>query len=203
MFLPKEEGCSSSSSTSSLVVNWSFHFDDAGCFPPRVPVDVRFFLGFFGADGWVGMLSLLVFTTGGVAVSVSLLLSYSYWLSSSATLRLLLCLDYLHLLWWLVMIVVPCNGPLLRSGSNNFRLYLKICRGFIYFMALGYTLRSLKPQESDLIEDGSNNFRLYLKICRSLLYFTTLGYTSRSAKPQKSDLIEDGLLNLYIFIRDA
>ena len=42
------------------------------------------FLGFFGADGWVGMLSLLVFTTGGVAVSVSLLLSYSYWLSSSA-----------------------------------------------------------------------------------------------------------------------
>ena len=85
MFLPKEEGCSSSSSTSSLVVNWSFRFDDAGCFPPRVPVDVGFFLGFFGADGWVGMLSLLAFT--GVAVSGSLL-SYSYWLSSSATFML-------------------------------------------------------------------------------------------------------------------
>ena len=80
MFLPKEEGCSSSSSTSSSV-NWSFHFDDVGCFPPRVPVDVRFFLGFFGADGWVGMLSLLAFTSG-VVVSVSLL-SSSYWLSSS------------------------------------------------------------------------------------------------------------------------
>ena len=50
MFLPKEEGCSSSSSTTSSVVNWSFHFDDdAGCFPPRVPVDVGFFVGFFGA----------------------------------------------------------------------------------------------------------------------------------------------------------
>ena len=84
MFLPKEEGCSSSSSTSSSV-DWSFHFDDAGCFPPRVPVDVGFFLGFFGADGWVGMLSLLAFT--GVAVSVSLL-SSSYWLSSSATFAL-------------------------------------------------------------------------------------------------------------------
>ena len=78
MFLPKKEGCSSSSSTSSSV-NWSFHFDDAGCFPPRVPVDVGFFLGFFGADGWVGMLSLVALT--GVAVSVSLL---SHWLSSSA-----------------------------------------------------------------------------------------------------------------------
>ena len=96
------------------------------------------------------------------------------------------------------MIVVPCNGPLLRGVSKNLRLYLKICRSFIYFMALSYTLRSVKPQESDLIEDGSNNFRLYLKICRSLLYFTTLGYTSRSVKPQESDLIEDGLLNLYI-----
>ena len=96
------------------------------------------------------------------------------------------------------MIVVPCNGPLLRSGSNNFRLHLKICRSFIYFTALGYTLRSVKPEESDLIEDGSNNFRLYLKICRSLLYFMALGYTSRSVKPQESDLIEDGLLNLYI-----
>ena len=85
VFLPKEEGCSSSSSTSSSV-NWSFRFDDAGCFPPRVPVDVGFFLGLFGVDGWVGMLSLLAFT-GGVAVSVSLL-SYSYWLSSSATFAL-------------------------------------------------------------------------------------------------------------------
>ena len=65
MFLPKEEGCSSSSSTSSSV-NLSFHFDDAGCFSPRVPVDVGFFLGVFGADGWVGMLSLLALT--GVAV---------------------------------------------------------------------------------------------------------------------------------------
>ena len=65
VFLPKEEGCSSSSSTSSSV-NWSFHFDDAGCFP-RVPVDVVVFL-FFGADGW-GMLSLAF--TGGVAISVS------------------------------------------------------------------------------------------------------------------------------------
>ena len=80
MFLPKEEGCSSSSSTTSLVVNWSFRFDDAGCFPPRVPVDVGFFLGFFGAVGWVGMLSLLALT--GVAVSGSLL---SHWLSSSST----------------------------------------------------------------------------------------------------------------------
>ena len=81
MFLPKEEGCrcSSSSSTPSSV-NWSFRFDDAACFPPRVPVDVIIFL-FFGADGWVGTLSLLAFT--GVAVSVSLL-SSSYWLSSSA-----------------------------------------------------------------------------------------------------------------------
>ena len=80
MFLPKEEGCSSSSSTSSSV-NWSFHFDDARCFPPRVPVDVGFFLGFFGADGWVGMLSLLALT--GVAVSGGSLLSH--WLSSSPT----------------------------------------------------------------------------------------------------------------------
>ena len=78
MFLPKEEGCSSSSSTTSSVVNWSFHFNDAGCFPPRVPVNVRFFLGFFGAGGWVGMLSVLVFTTGGVAVSGGSLLSYSH-----------------------------------------------------------------------------------------------------------------------------
>ena len=45
VFLPKEEGCSSSSSTTSSVVN-SFRFDDAGCFPPRVPVDVRFSLVF-------------------------------------------------------------------------------------------------------------------------------------------------------------
>ena len=35
VFLPKKEGCSSSSSTTSSVVNWSFRFDDdAGCFPP-------------------------------------------------------------------------------------------------------------------------------------------------------------------------
>ena len=90
------------------------------------------------------------------------------------------------------MIVVSCNGPLLRSDSNNFRLYLKICRSFLYFTASGYTLRSVKPQESDLIKDGSNNFRLYLKICRSLLYFMTLGYTSRSMKPQESDLVKMG-----------
>ena len=55
------------------------------------------------------------------------------------------------------MIVVPCNGPLLWSGSNNFRLYLKICRSPLYFMTLGYTSRSVKPQESDLIEDGLLN----------------------------------------------
>ena len=42
VFLPKEEGCSSSSSTTSSVVN--FRFDDAGCF--RVPVDVGFSLVF-------------------------------------------------------------------------------------------------------------------------------------------------------------
>ena len=94
--------------------------------------------------------------------------------------------------------MVPCNGPLLSSGSKQLRLYLKICRCFIYFTALGYTLRSVKPKESDLIEDGSNNFRLYLKICRSLLYFMTLGYTLRFMKPQESDLIKDVLLNLYI-----
>ena len=84
MFLPKEEGCSSSSSTTSSVVNWSFRFDDAGCFPPRVPVDVGFFLGFFGAVGWVGKLSLLALT--GVAVSGGSLLSH--WLSSSVTFAL-------------------------------------------------------------------------------------------------------------------
>ena len=55
------------------------------------------------------------------------------------------------------MMVVPCNGPLLRSGSNNFRLYLKICRSFLYFTTLGYILRFVKPQESDLIEDGFLN----------------------------------------------
>ena len=82
VFLPKEEGCSSSSSTTSSVVNWSFRFDDAGCFPPRVPVDVGFCLGFFGAGGWGMLSSLLAFT--GVAVSSGSLLSYSYWLSSSA-----------------------------------------------------------------------------------------------------------------------
>ena len=49
VFLPKEEGCSSSSSTTSLLVN--FRFNDAGCF--RVPVGVGFFLGLFGAGGWV------------------------------------------------------------------------------------------------------------------------------------------------------
>ena len=58
VFLPKEEGCSSSSSTTSSVVN-RFRFDDAGCFPPRVPVDVRFFLGLFGAGGW-GMLYVVI-----------------------------------------------------------------------------------------------------------------------------------------------
>ena len=85
MFLPKEEGCSSSSSTTSSVVNWSFHFDDdAGCFPPRVPVDVGFFLGFFGAGGWGTLSSLLALT--GVAVSGGSLLSH--WLSSSATFAL-------------------------------------------------------------------------------------------------------------------
>ena len=47
-----------------------------------MPVDVGFFLGFFGAGGW-GMWSLLAFT-GGVDVEGSLL-SYPYWLSSSAT----------------------------------------------------------------------------------------------------------------------
>ena len=83
MFLPKEEGCSSSSSTTSSVVNWSFRFDDAGCFPPQVPVDVGFFLGFFGASGWGMLLLLLVFTNHGVAVSGGSLLSH--WLSSSAT----------------------------------------------------------------------------------------------------------------------
>ena len=81
VFLPKEEGCSSSSSTTSLLVN-NFHFDDAGCF--RVPVvNVGFFLGLFGGGGW-GMLSLLASFTGVVAVRVS-----SYWLlSSSATFAL-------------------------------------------------------------------------------------------------------------------
>ena len=49
--------------------------------------------------------------------------------------------------------MVPCNGPLLRSGSKQLRLYFKICRCFIYFTALGYTLRFVKPQEIDLIED--------------------------------------------------
>ena len=48
VFLPKEEGCSSSSSTTSSLGN--FRFDDAGCF--RVPVDVGFFLGLFGAGSW-------------------------------------------------------------------------------------------------------------------------------------------------------
>ena len=63
------------------MVNWSFHLDDdAGCFPPRVPVDVWFFLGLFGAGGW-GMLSWLALT--GVAVSGGLLLSH--WLSISLT----------------------------------------------------------------------------------------------------------------------
>ena len=78
VFLPKEEGCSSSSLTTSSLVN-NFCFDDAGCF--RVPVDVGFFLGLFGGGGW-GMLSLLAsFTAGVVAVCGS-----SYWLlSSSAT----------------------------------------------------------------------------------------------------------------------
>ena len=86
MFLPKEEGCSSSSSTTSSVVNWSFRFnDDAGCFPSRVPVDVGFFLGFFGAGGWVGML-LLLLVFSGVAVSGGSLLSH--WFSSSATFAL-------------------------------------------------------------------------------------------------------------------
>ena len=61
VFLPKEEGCSSSSSTTSSVVNWSSHFGDAGCFPPRVPINVRFFLGFFGAGGWGMLLLLLAF----------------------------------------------------------------------------------------------------------------------------------------------
>ena len=56
VFLPKEEGCSSSSSTTSSLVN--FRFDDAGCF--QVPVDVGFFLGLFGAGGW-GMLSFVSF----------------------------------------------------------------------------------------------------------------------------------------------
>ena len=81
VFLPKEEGCSSSSSTTSSLVN-NFRFDDAGCF--RVPViDVGFFLGLFGGGGW-GMLSLLASFTGVVAVRVS-----SYWLlSSSATFAL-------------------------------------------------------------------------------------------------------------------
>ena len=74
VFLPKEEGCSSSSSTTSSVVN--FCFDDADCF--RVPVDVEFFLGLFGAGSW-GMLSLLASFTGVVAVCGS-----SYWLLSSS-----------------------------------------------------------------------------------------------------------------------
>ena len=80
VFLPTEEGCSSSSSTTSSLVN-NFRFDDAGCF--RVPVDVGFFLGLFGAGGW-GMLSLLASFTGVMAVCGS-----SYWLlSSSATFAL-------------------------------------------------------------------------------------------------------------------
>ena len=80
VFLPKEEGCSSSSSTTSSLVN--FRFDDAGCF--RVPVDVGFFLGLFGAGGW-GMLSLLAYFTGVVVVVCGSL----YWLlSSSATFAL-------------------------------------------------------------------------------------------------------------------
>ena len=81
VFLPKEEGCSSSSSTTSSLVN-NFRFDDAGCF--RVPVDVGFFLGLFGGGGWGMLLSLLASFTGVVAVCGS-----SYWLlSSSATFAL-------------------------------------------------------------------------------------------------------------------
>ena len=60
------------------------------------------------------------------------------------------------------MIVVPCNGPLLRSDSNHFRLYLKICRRFLYFTALGYTLRPVKPEESDLIKDGLLNLYIFI-----------------------------------------
>ena len=79
VFLTKKEGCSSSSSTTSSVVN--FRFNDAGCF--RVPVDVRFFFGLFGAGGW-GTLLLSASFTGVVAVCGS-----SYWLlSSSATFAL-------------------------------------------------------------------------------------------------------------------
>ena len=64
------------------MVNWSFCLDDdAGCFPPRVPVDVWFFLGLFSAGGWGMSSSLLALT--GVAVSGNLLLSH--WLSSSPT----------------------------------------------------------------------------------------------------------------------
>ena len=64
------------------MVNWSFRLDDdAGCFPPRVPVDVWFFLGLFGAGGWGMSLSLLALT--GVAISGGSLLSH--WLSSSPT----------------------------------------------------------------------------------------------------------------------
>ena len=57
----------------------------------------------------------------------------------------------------------PQESDLIEDGSNNFKLYLKICRSFIYFTALGYTSRSVKPKESDLIEDGLLN--LYIFIC--------------------------------------
>ena len=135
VFLPKEEGCSSSSSTTSSLVN--FHFDDAGCF--RVPVDVGFFLGLFGAGGW-GMLSLLASFTG---------VGGCMWFIILAALQFSnVCVDYSILtifIYYVLWFVFPCNGPLLRSGSKQLRLYLKICRCFIYFMALGYTLRSVKP----------------------------------------------------------
>ena len=52
-----------------------------------------------------------------------------------------------------MLLFKPWESDLIEDGSNNFRLYLKICRSLLDFTTLGYTLRSVKPQESDLIED--------------------------------------------------
>ena len=63
------------------------------------------------------------------------------------------------------------SSDLIEDGSNNFRLYLKICRSLLYFTTLGYTLRFVKPQESDLIEDGLLN--LYISSCCMVEYIVT------------------------------
>ena len=55
------------------------------------------------------------------------------------------------------------ESDLIEDGSNNFRLYLKICRSLLYFMTLGYTSRSVKPKESDLIEDGLLNLYIFIR----------------------------------------